>query len=72
VSFDNLQKVLEDFGFEVIRSKGSHFAFRHPNLNELFVLPYKKPHVKPEYVEQFISIVDTVLASLGDEEDDDE
>jgi len=72
VSFDDLRKVLEDFGFEAVRSKGSHFAFRHPVLKELFVLPYRKPHVKPEYVDQFVSIVDTVLVLLVDEEGDDE
>jgi predicted RNA binding protein YcfA (HicA-like mRNA interferase family) len=37
VSFDDLRKVLEDFGFELVRSCGSHFAFRHDELEELFI-----------------------------------
>ena len=70
VSFDDLRKVLEDFGFELVRSKGSHFAFKHDQLKEIFVLPYRKPHVKTEYVEQFLVIVEKLL-SLSDEEETD-
>ncbi len=69
VAFDDLRKVLEDFGFELVRSKGSHFAFRHHELNEMFILPYRKPHVKTAYVEQFLMIVEQLL-SLDDDKDE--
>jgi predicted RNA binding protein YcfA (HicA-like mRNA interferase family) len=48
VSFADLQIVLEDFGFELERSSGSHHSFKVRIRGEyqLLVVPYSRP-VKP-------------------------
>lgn len=48
VSFEDLKKVLLDFGYEVENSGGSHWVFRKDNF-ETQVVPRKKP-IKAIYV----------------------
>lgn len=39
ISGKNMRKLLEKEGFEVIRSKGSHFVMQHPALRKKTVVP---------------------------------
>lgn len=50
VSFEDLQLVLEDYGFKLKRSSGSHHSFQLTISGEvrLLVVPYRRP-VKPVY-----------------------
>lgn len=48
VNFDDLKKVLLDYGYEVENTGGSHWIFRKENF-ETQVVPRKKP-VKAIYV----------------------
>ncbi len=48
VSFEDLKKVLLDFGYEVENSGGSHWVFRKDSF-ETQVVPRKKP-IKAIYV----------------------
>jgi predicted RNA binding protein YcfA (HicA-like mRNA interferase family) len=48
VNFDDLKKVLLDYGYEVENTGGSHWVFRKENF-ETQVIPRKKP-VKAIYV----------------------
>jgi predicted RNA binding protein YcfA (HicA-like mRNA interferase family) len=48
VNFEDLKKVLLDFGYEVENSGGSHWVFRKENF-ETQVVPRKKP-IKAIYV----------------------
>ncbi|MFZ4816556.1 MAG: type II toxin-antitoxin system HicA family toxin [Phototrophicaceae bacterium] len=70
VSFDDLRSVLEDFGFEWVRSSGSHHSFNIVIDGEprLFVVPYRRP-VKPTYVNEALRLIDLILAAEADEED---
>jgi predicted RNA binding protein YcfA (HicA-like mRNA interferase family) len=48
VDFDDLKKVLLEFGYEVDNTGGSHWVFRKENY-EIQVIPRKKP-IKAIYV----------------------
>ena len=61
VSFESLRQVLEDFGFEFVRSSGSHHSF-HVIVDgqiRLFVLPYRQP-VKTIYVREALELIDKI------------
>lgn len=71
VSFEDLQTVLEDFGFELIRSSGSHHSFSITISGEphLLVVPYHRP-VKSIYVREALKLID--LMEQESEEEDNE
>jgi predicted RNA binding protein YcfA (HicA-like mRNA interferase family) len=48
VNFEDLKKILLDYGYEVDNTGGSHWVFRHETF-EIQVVPRKKP-VKAFYV----------------------
>jgi predicted RNA binding protein YcfA (HicA-like mRNA interferase family) len=61
VSFADLRTVLEDFGFELVRSSGSHHSFNITIDGEsrLFVVPYRHP-VKAVYVREALLLIDKI------------
>jgi predicted RNA binding protein YcfA (HicA-like mRNA interferase family) len=69
VSFEELRKVLEDYGFELDRIRGSHHTFRLERENSVinFVVPYARLPLKPIYIKRAVEIID----ELNKEEDDD-
>ncbi len=71
VSFDDLRMVVEDYGFTLERSSGSHYSFKVEIAGEfrLLVVPYSKP-VKPIYVKDAIELIDEILAEQQIGEDD--
>lgn len=71
VSFDDLRSVLEDFGFELVRSSGSHHSFNIMIDGEprLFVVPHRRP-VKTVYVREALRLIDLILAEEVDEEEE--
>ena len=73
VSFTDLQQVLEDFGFKLVRSSGSHhsFSLMIDGEERLFVLPYRHP-VKAVYVREALKLIDKILANQAEEETDEE
>lgn len=74
VSFDDLRTLLEDYGFILERSSGSHHSFKVEINGEyvLFVLPYRRP-VKLNYVKDAVKLIEEIEAQsqLEDEEGDD-
>jgi predicted RNA binding protein YcfA (HicA-like mRNA interferase family) len=73
VSFEELRRLLEDFGFVLERSSGSHHSFKVQIKGEyiLFVVPYRRP-VKPNYVKDALQFIEEIEAQMEDEDDDDE
>ena len=63
VSFETLRKVLEDYGFVLQRSSGSHWSFsvQIGVRLRLLVVPYRKP-VKPVYIREAIKLIDEIQA----------
>jgi len=63
-------KLIEGFNFKLARINGSHHIFKHEALAEIFVLPYRKPTLKVSYVKDALILIDEIIAS--DVEDEDE
>lgn len=75
VSFEDLRQLLEDYGFVLERSSGSHHSFKVQIKGEtiLFVVPYRRP-VKPNYVKDALLLIEELEAwmELEDKDDEDE
>ena len=73
VSFEDLRQVLEDYGFEYDRSKGSHFLFLYilGGQTEQFVVPFHRPVVKQFYVKKALEIIDQIILEQEQDETND-
>ena len=71
VTFDDLRIVLEDYGFVLERSSGSHHSFKVKVAGEfrLLVVPYSRP-VRPIYVKDAIELIDEIIEEQQIGEDD--
>jgi hypothetical protein len=58
IRFDDLVKVVEAFGFHLVRITGSHHIFSHPGIEEMLNLQEKKGKAKPYPIRQFLVLVD--------------
>jgi len=54
ITFSESQKVLEAYGFKVVRHKGSHYQFRRDS-GELITIKKDSPTVKRAYIEDILS-----------------
>jgi predicted RNA binding protein YcfA (HicA-like mRNA interferase family) len=63
VQFEDLQRLLEDYDFELKRTKGSHHSFTGYIGDEktTIVIPYKRP-LKAVYVKKVLAILDEIEA----------
>lgn len=66
ISFHDMVALVEAFGFNLSRSKGSHFIFSHPQIPELVNLQEKNGKTKPYQVRQFLELVEKYDLELGD------
>ena len=55
IAFDDIKKLLEDYGYTCHSGGGSHFVFRMEN-SEHIVIPYHKP-IKAIYVKHVLEIL---------------
>jgi predicted RNA binding protein YcfA (HicA-like mRNA interferase family) len=58
VSFWDFCDLLEAFGFELDRTKGSHFSYHHRALPRPFPVQPRKNQAKPEQLRQFLRYLD--------------
>ncbi|MEM6283392.1 MAG: type II toxin-antitoxin system HicA family toxin [Chloroflexota bacterium] len=72
VRFEDLQKLLESFGFVLKRSSGSHHSFVGTINSEkvLLVVPYRRP-LKAIYVKKALKLIERI-ENAEDGSDDDE
>lgn len=61
VRFEDVRRLLEDYDFELKRTKGSHHSFVGYIRGEkvAVVIPYRRP-LKEVYVKQVLSILDEI------------
>ncbi len=57
VRFDELDKLLSDFGFELKRIEGSHHIYKHVKVPYLINIQNRHGKVKFYQVKQFINIM---------------
>lgn len=67
VSFEELKQVLIDYGFEHIRTAGSHHTFIAivDDRDWRLTIPFNRP-VKTPYVRAALEAIDAIIAQQGD------
>ena len=58
IRFNEFVELVEAFGFELDRIRGSHHIFKHPKIRELINIQNVKGNVKPYQIKQFLAIVE--------------
>lgn len=66
VSFSDMRRLVESFGFELRRTSGSHHIFVHPDVPELLNLQDVRGQAKPYQVRQFLRLVERYALRLED------
>ena len=67
VSFADMRRLVEAFGFELRRTSGSHHVFVHPGVRELLNLQEVRGQAKPYQIRQFLRLVERYALSMEDE-----
>jgi predicted RNA binding protein YcfA (HicA-like mRNA interferase family) len=57
VRFEEARYLLEAFGFEEVRSKGSHHIFRHPDKRMQIIPKSGGKRVKKPYVKEIVRLL---------------
>ncbi|MDE2670735.1 MAG: type II toxin-antitoxin system HicA family toxin [Chloroflexota bacterium] len=60
VSPERLRAALESVGFELVRTQGSHYQYRHPARPGLVSVPFRRP-IKRTYVRAALEAIDEVM-----------
>jgi predicted RNA binding protein YcfA (HicA-like mRNA interferase family) len=69
IRFADFVTLLEAFGFELKRIKGSHHIFKHPDVPELLsIQPSDKQQTKPYQMRQFLRMVEEHNLQIEDED----
>ncbi len=66
IRFAEFVTLIEAFGFELSRVKGSHHIFEHPDIPEILNLQNSQGQVKPYQVRQFLQLVEQYNLELED------
>ena len=64
VTFSDLQRLVEAFGFSLVRTTGSHHIYSHPGIPELVNLQKVKGQAKAYQIRQFLRLVERYNLSL--------
>jgi hypothetical protein len=67
VSFSDMRRLVEAFGFELRRTSGSHHVYVHPQVRELLNLQDVRGQAKPYQIRQFLRLVERYALTLEDE-----
>jgi predicted RNA binding protein YcfA (HicA-like mRNA interferase family) len=67
IRFADMVTLVEAFGFQLSRVKGSHHIFVHPSVPELINLQNVDGKAKPYQIHQFLRLVECYNIELGDE-----
>ena len=66
VSFADMRRLVEAFGFELRRTSGSHHVFVHPDVRELVNVQDVRGQAKPYQVRQFVRLVERYALRMED------
>ncbi len=67
IRFSEMKALVEAFGFQLSRVRGSHHIFVHPNIPQLVNLQEVKGQAKPYQIQQFLRLVERYNLALGDD-----
>jgi predicted RNA binding protein YcfA (HicA-like mRNA interferase family) len=68
ISFCDLRKLVESFGFRLSRVRGSHHIFIHPDVPELVNIQDVHGKAKPYQIRQFLRLIEEYNLRLEDDE----
>lgn len=66
ISFRDMVTLIEAFGFQLVRTSGSHHIFEHPALPDLVNIQNRKGQAKPYQIRQFLDLVEYYDLELGE------
>ena len=74
VKFSDLETLLVQFGFILVRVKGSHhfFQYQQGEIKAIMVVPLHRNAVKVQYVKDSIELLDELFPEEGNQIEDDE
>jgi len=58
INFNDLINIVEAFGFELPRTKGSHHIYVHKDIDELINLQNVNGKAKPYQIKQFLELIE--------------
>jgi predicted RNA binding protein YcfA (HicA-like mRNA interferase family) len=67
VSFADMQRLVEAFGFRLSRVSGSHHIHTHPDVPELVNLQNDRGKAKPYQIRQFLKLMEEYNLQLEDD-----
>lgn len=67
IRFGDMQRLVEAFGFKLLRVSGSHHIYGRSGLNELVNLQEVHGKAKPYQVRQFLKLVERYNLMLRDD-----
>jgi predicted RNA binding protein YcfA (HicA-like mRNA interferase family) len=67
VAFGDMINMVEGFGFQLARVRGSHHIFINPGIPELVNLQEVNGEAKPYQIRQFLRLVERYNLTLEDE-----
>ena len=67
VSYSDLTRLVEAFGFELRRTSGSHHVYAHPEVRELLNLQDVRGEAKPYQIRQFLRLVERYALRMEEE-----
>ena len=67
VRYSDFERLVQMFGFELLRSTGSHRIFAHPEIPEMLNLQNFRGQVKPYQLRQFLRLVEWYDLTLESE-----
>jgi len=66
VAFSDVAQLVEAFGFDLARMRGSHHIFTHPGIPEPVNFQDMKGRAKPYQIRRFIRLVERYNLDLGE------
>ncbi len=68
ITFNEFILLLEGYGFELDRTRGSHRIYAHPNVSQLLsIQPKHDGKAKPYQLQQFLKLVEEYNLKLAED-----
>jgi predicted RNA binding protein YcfA (HicA-like mRNA interferase family) len=70
LSFQEFERILRAFSYELDRQNGSHRVYKHPSVPDRVTIQPRGKHAKPYQLRQFLDIVEKYGLTLTDSSED--
>ena len=66
IAFRDFEKLLRAFGFELVRTKGSHRQYVHPNVPRPLPVQPETKDAKPYQIREFLELIEEYSLYMGE------